>query len=145
MALGEYRPPNQIGKDEDKYWKFTKIQILYALVGGVVGLLVLSLLWMTGFILFRVIGILIFLFLLIAGVAIGGLVIPDSKYLSGGGLRVDYYLIRKFKKKFLKRKKVVYTRNIDRDKLVLYRSRGSAYDGQKSTLMDDIRQMFGGE
>lgn len=144
MALGEYRPPNQINNDEDKYWKLTKTQIIYAVGGLFGGLLVFFILNTTGLLPLRILGILFTIICVAGGVAIGGLTIPNSKYLKGGGLRVDKYLIRKLKKRFQKKYHVLYTKNIDRDAMVLYRSRGS-YDSGKTSFLDDLKSMFGGE
>ena len=150
MALGEYRPPNQINTDEDKYGygriTFTKIQILYALVGFGVGFLIFSLLNKTHLALFQILGIVIIIILTLAGIAIGGLTLPNSKYLAGGGLRIDLYIFRKLKKKLMKQKHVVYCRNIDRDKLVSYRGKYNYADSEGSqSLLQDLKSMFGGE
>lgn len=152
MALGEYRPPNQINSDEDKYGKgklsFTKVQIVYALIGVLLGGIVFLILNMTKIMLFQVIGVISIVIGLVGGVAIGGMTLPNSKYLSGGGLRIDMYLRRKASKKFLKRKKVLYCNNINRDDItVVYRSRHNyAKDGEVGTksLLEDFRSMFGG-
>lgn len=144
MALGEYRPPNQIHNDEDKYWKFTKTQIIYSIVGLFLGLIVFFVLGATGLVVFKILGALLTIIFIAVGIAIGGLTIPNSKYLTGGGLRVDKYLFRKIKKKFLKKKKIVYTRNIDRDKLVTYRSASSLGDDGPN-FFEDLKSMFGGE
>ena len=148
MALGEYRPPNQINKDEDKYGygriAFTKIQILYALIGLFVGLLIFWILGLTGLLIFKILGGLLTAVCVAAGVVIGGLTLPSKRYLSGGGLRIDLYLIRKLKKKFNKKYHVVYTRNIDRDSFVSYRSNGALQEG-KTSLLEDLKSMFGAE
>lgn len=149
MALGEYRPPNQINSDEDKYGygriTFTKVQILYAIIGLFAGLLIFIVLNLTGLIIFRILGVVIIVAGVLGGVAIGGLTIPNSKYLKGGGLRIDKYLIRKLKKKFLRSQHVVYTSNIDRDKLVTYRSKQINNTGESTNILQDIRSMFGGD
>ena len=136
--LGEYRPPNQINKDEDKYGygriAFTKIQIVYGVIGLLLGLL-----------LFAVLGGILAVVATVGGTLIGGLTFPARRYLNGGGLRIDQYLIRKAKKKFLKRYHVVYTRNVDRDRLVSYRTVNIKNTDEKPSLLQDIKQMFGGE
>ena len=147
MALGEYSPPTQINNEEDKYWKFTRIQLLYGGAGlllGVPGLLIVS---AFGIVILKILAIVFTLIFIAVGIAIGGFNIPQTKYLAGGGLRMDKYLIRKFKKKFLKRNHILYTKNIDRDKLVSYRP-ASRNDGNKSGIalfMEDFKSMFGGE
>lgn len=149
MALGEYRPPNQINSDEDKYGygriAFTKIQIVYAICGLGIGFCIFFLLNLTGLMLFRILGIIAIVIGIITGVAMGGLNLPASKYLSGGGLRVDLYIRRKLEKKYKKSKKVVYTKNIDRDKLTVYRSKRNYSEDGNSNILMDIKSMFGGE
>ena len=113
MNLGEYRPPNQINKDEDKYWKFTKIQIIYMLAGFMIGAFLFRIIFLLHVIFFNILAILICLILVAAGAFIGGVSRSTSAYLDGGGLRYDKYLFRKLKKKAKKR--VIYTNNIDRD------------------------------
>ena len=115
MALGEYRPPNQITKDEDKYWKLTKTQIIYVLVGLMLGAAVLKLLssFHVGFL--TLLGVVILAIFVVAGAALGGITIMDKYYLRGGGLRLDQYLWRRIKKKFPS-KRQLYTNNINRDK-----------------------------
>lgn len=144
MALGEYRPPNQINKDEDKYWKLTKTQIMYGICGLMIGIPVFLLLRLTQIIMMQILGAVFVFILVVFGVAVGGLNIPDSKYLKGGGLRMDKYLIRKVKKKLLKRYHVVYTRNIDRDRIVFYQSKAVVGE-EKPSLIEDLKSMFGGE
>lgn len=152
MALGEYRPPNQISSDEDKYGKgklsFTKVQILYAVIGLCLGGALFFVLNLTGIMLFQVIGAVSILLGIVAGVAIGGMSLPNSKYLSGGGLRIDMFLKRKAAKKFSKKKKVMYCSGIDRDDItVTYRSKHNyAKDGEvgSRSLLEDFRSMFGG-
>ncbi len=145
MALGEYRPPNQINKDEDKYGygriTFTKIQILYGILGLMLGIFLFSILSMTGMMFFKILGGLITVMLVAAGILAGGLVLPERKYLSGGGLRVDMYLIRKLKKKYMKKYHVLYCRNIDKDKLVSYRT--VTEKDQKNSVLSDLKSMFG--
>ncbi len=150
MALGEYRPPNQINRDEDKYgygrFTFTKIQILYAIIGLLLGLGLLSILSLTGLMFFKIFGGLLTLMLVIAGILIGGLTIPNKNYLAGGGLRIDMYIIRKVKKKFMKKYHVLYCKNIDRDKIVDYRTVSQTDDDEKKpSLLADIKSMFGAE
>lgn len=144
MALGEYRPPNQINNDEDKYWKLTKTQILYAIGGLVIGMPVFLIANMTGIVILKILAVLFVLSFIILGIAVGGLTIPNSKYLKGGGLRMDKYLIRKIKKRYVKRYKVLYTRNIDRDKIVFYQPKTQTGE-EKVSLWEDIKSMFGGE
>lgn len=144
MALGEYRPPNQINNDEDKYWKLTKTQIIYAVMGLALGLLVFSLFNAMGIVILRILGVIFTILLVCAGIAIGGLTIPNSKYLRGGGLRMDKYLIRKIKKRFMKRYHVLYTKNINRDKIVFYQPKVQTNQENRS-LLEDFKSMFGGE
>lgn len=147
MALGEYRPPNQINNDEDKYWKFTRIQLLYGGAGLLLGLPGLLIVSAFGIVILKILAIVFTLIFIAVGIAIGGFNIPPTKYLAGGGLRMDKYLFRKFKKKFLKRNHILYTKNIDRDKLVSYRP-ASRNDENKSgfaLFMEDFKSMFGGE
>lgn len=144
MALGEYRPPNQINNDEDKYWKLTKTQIIYAVMGLAIGLLVFSLFNAMGIVILKILGVIFTILLVCAGVAIGGLTIPNSKYLRGGGLRMDKYLIRKIKKRFMKRYHVLYTKNINRDKIVFYQPKVQTSQ-EKRSLLEDLKSMFGGE
>ena len=147
--LGEYRPPNQINKDEDKYGygriAFTKIQIVYGVIGLLLGLLLFAVLSLTGAIFFKILGGILAVVATVGGTLIGGLTFPARRYLNGGGLRIDQYLIRKAKKKFLKRYHVVYTRNVDRDRLVSYRTVNIKNTDEKPSLLQDIKQMFGGE
>ena len=67
MNLGEYRPPNQINKDEDKYWKFTKIQIIYMLAGFMIGAFLFRIISLLHVIFFNILAILICLILVAAG------------------------------------------------------------------------------
>lgn len=152
MALGEYRPPNQINSDEDKYGKgrlsFTKTQLGYAFVGLLMGGGIFAVLNATGIMLFQVIGVLSIILGLVGGVALGGMTRPNSKYLRGGGLRIDMYLKQKLKKKFSKKKRVLYCKNIDRNNItVTYRSKHNyAKDGDAGLkgLLEDFKSMFGG-
>jgi len=152
MALGEYRPPNQISSDEDKYGKgrlsFTKTQILYAVIGLLFGGGIFAVLNTTGLMLFQVIGVLTIVLGLVGGIAIGGMTLPDSKYLRGGGLRIDMFLKRKIAKKFSKRKHVLFCSNIDRDNITVtyHKKHNYADDGDAGSkgLLEDFRSMFGG-
>lgn len=122
MALGEFRPPNQIDKDEDKYGKgqftFTKIQILYGVIGLMLGFVIFSVFRIFHIGILTLLGVVIILCLVCFGLFLGGYVIPEKNYLKGGGLRLDKYVFRMIKKRFLKKNKVLYTQNIDRHKAV---------------------------
>lgn len=122
MALGEFRPPNQIDKDEDKYGKgkfiFTKIQILYGFIGLMIGFFVLSIFRMFHIGILTVLGVVITICLVLIGLFVGSYILPEKNYLKGGGMRLDKYMIGKIKKRILKKKRVLYTQNIDRDKVV---------------------------
>lgn len=113
MNLGEYRPPNQINKDEDKYWKFTKIQIIYMLAGFLIGVFIFRVISILHVTILNIAAIVICVLLVGAGAIIGGVNRSASAYLDGGGLRYDKYLFRKLKKRI--RKRVIYTNNINRD------------------------------
>lgn len=113
MNLGEFRPPNQINKDEDKYWKFTKIQIIYMLAGFLIGVLIFRVIALLHIIILNIAAIIICVLLVGTGAIIGGVNRSSTAYLDGGGLRYDKYLFRKIKKRV--RKRVIYTNNIDRD------------------------------
>lgn len=115
MALGEYRPPNQITKDEDKYWKLTKIQIIYALVGLLLGVGCLKILGSFHVTFLTLLGVVLLVLFVIAGVALGGITIMDRYYLKGGGLRMDQYLWRLIRKRFPSHRNI-YTNNINRDR-----------------------------
>lgn len=119
MALGEFKPPGAIDKDEDKYGKgrlsFTKIQILYAFIGLFFGFSIYLFLSLFPFRIFHIFGIVLSITLMVFGLLLGSVNIQDKKYLKGGGLRIDMYLIRLILKRFDKKRHVLYTRNIDRD------------------------------
>lgn len=151
MALGEYRPPNQINSDEDKYGygriSFTKIQILYIAIAFVIGMGVLFLLSRTHIVILTIIGVAIVVALCICAVIFGGATLPNSKYLSGGGLRVDMYVFRKLRKKLSRKNKVLYCRNINRDSMKSYRENYNyRKDGEenKTSVFEDIKQLLGG-
>lgn len=122
MALGEFRPPNQIDKDEDKYGKgqfsFTKIQILYAVLGLMLGFCILTILRLFHVGILTLLGVVIMLCLVCGGLFLGGYIIPEKQYLKGGGMRLDKYLLRMLKKRYFKKNQVLYTQNIDRDRVV---------------------------
>lgn len=150
MALGEYRPPNQIANDEDKYFKLTKTQLIYVGIGLMIGFLLFSFFNLFPFAFFRILGLVCCLVCAIAGGFIGGFTIPNSKYLRGGGLRMDQYLKRMAIKRFGKKKKVLYTRNINRDREKLpYINKEELEQKEQAgpkeaTLLETLKEMFGG-
>lgn len=142
MALGEFRPPSQVDKDEDKYGKgklsFTKIQILYAAIGFLVGALVFLFLSMFKLTILNILGAVIIVINVLFGVFIGSAIIPENKYLSGAGLRYDMYIKRLIMRKFDKSKHNLYTNNINRDKIVSYKSDINAGRSFLNILIDKI-------
>ena len=150
MALGEYRPPNQIAKDEDKYWKLTKPQLVYVGIGLFVGFGIFSLLAATNITFLKILGVVLTLVCAIGGGFIGGFTIPNVKYLKGGGLRLDRYLLKKVEKRFNKRKRLLYTRNIDRDNQVIPYVSITEKESERRdkpkvpSLLETFKEMFGG-
>lgn len=109
-SLGEFRPPNQIDKDEDLYGKFTKTQLIYIGIGLLIGVFEVRILSCLHITIITIFSVVIAGILMLAGAVIGGVTIGDIYYLKGGGLRIDQYLIRKVKKRF---NKELYTQAID--------------------------------
>ena len=132
--LGEYRPPNQINKDEDKYWKLTKVQIGYLLVGLFLGIGILNFLSMFQIVFLKILGWVILFLLLFGCFLLGTVPIPNEKYLKGGGLRLDQYLFRLIKKR-MKKNRVIYTRYIDDS--CLYKKQE-----QTSSILDNLKSLF---
>ncbi len=147
-SLGEYRPPNQIANDEDKYWKLTKTQLIYVGIGLIVGFLVFSILNMFHIVFLRILGVVLCLMLAICGGFIGGFTIPNSRYLKGGGLRIDVYIRFWFNKRYSKKKKrVLYTQNINRGKDTIPYITEAELEKKEDvqvSLFDMLREMFGG-
>lgn len=104
--LGKYRIPAEY-KDEDKWWKFTKRQIVYIAIALAIDWLMYKIFQPMGLtVVWLVIDAIVsVLFLLIAMVQI-----PTSQYLYGGGMMLEAVVLRVIMRKF---HRVLYTKNYD--------------------------------
>ena len=97
---GRYNIPREF-KDEDVWFRwFTKKQLLYLVIFGGVGLLVL---YLTSLINMVVVGGVIFIGLFVLGIVLPRFNMPNDKYLWGGGMPLETIFIRTVKKAFSKK------------------------------------------
>jgi len=98
--LGRYKIPRPF-KDEDIWFRFfTKKQLMYLLVFGGIGLLLLMLSAVAKMV---VIGGILFVVFLVLGIVIPRFNMPDDKYLWGGGMPLETIFIRWIFKKISKK------------------------------------------
>lgn len=111
-GLGDYPIMAEL-KDEDKWLKyFTVKQLIYYGIAIGIGVLTTFLLSKIGL---EVIGFVLILINLATAIFLQ-MKIPPDKYLIGSGYEVSRILIRLFKKNFIKKNRVIYTKNYDEAK-----------------------------
>lgn len=106
MAFGKYEIPAEY-KDEDRWWKFTKRQLVY--VGLAAGLDYLFFCLLSPFgLIFPIILIDVFITLFLLAIAL--IPMPSSMYLYGGGMMLETILLRLILRRM---NRVIYTKNYD--------------------------------
>lgn len=112
MSLGRYRIPKEI-KDEDKWFKFfTKTQLLYVGIGGLLSGFFISL---ANTLHILPVGIVIAEFIMVVAIVIAFVKIPKDRYLIGGGLPIRVILLRLIEKNIPANKKI-YLKGINKRK-----------------------------
>ena len=99
MALGRYRNPPEL-KDEDKFGPFTKPQLLWVIVGAILGFSAYSTIKAAGA---SVLAVIVGLLILGIFIAYGCVTIPASQYLSGGGYPIRVLVPRLIAMRFKRR------------------------------------------
>lgn len=109
MATGTYKIPKPF-KDEDKWFKLTKKQIVYLACGGAIAAGSVRLFSMLGLSLVGWVGCLV---VMLIAVLLSSVSMPLDKYIIGGGIRLEILAIRMLTKRFSGRR-VLYIKNYDR-------------------------------
>lgn len=104
--MGKYRIPTEY-KDEDRWWKFTKRQLVYLAMGLAIDYVTFRILSPFGLI---TIWILLAVPISIFFLVIAMVPIPNSQYLHGGGMMLEAVILRIIMRKF---KRVLYVKNYD--------------------------------
>lgn len=106
MANGVYEVPREL-KDEDKWFRFfTKKQLF--IVGIAVGICGFLFAILTGLGLF-VLALIISVVILVLAIFYAFFIMPDNKYLYGGGYEISTLIMRLINKKVISRK-VIYVK-----------------------------------
>ena len=109
MATGTYKIPKPF-KDEDKWFKLTKKQIVYLSIGGLFAAGAVKLFGLLGF---SLIGWVCCIVVMLIAVLLSSVSMPLDKYIIGGGIRLEILAIRVLTKKFSKRR-ILYIKNYDK-------------------------------
>ncbi len=108
MALGTYQIPKEF-KDEDKWFRFfTKTQLAYMVVAGILSFPVLALMHAVHL---TYLGIFISVVFFMIAIVMAFVPIPTSKYMFGGGYRMSHIVARLIWKFILGRGKDLYIKN----------------------------------
>lgn len=104
---GKYQIPAEY-KDEDRWWKFTKRQLVYVIIGLMIDYFFFKI--------FQPMGLsVVWIFLDVVVSLFFGIIamvpIPQSRYLHGGGMMLEAVILRMLMRKF---NRVLYTKNYDR-------------------------------
>jgi hypothetical protein len=104
---GKYQIPAEY-KDEDRWWKFTKRQLVYVIIGLMIDYFFFKI--------FQPMGLsVVWIFLDVVVSLFFGIIamvpIPQSSYLHGGGMMLEAVILRMLMRKF---NRVLYTKNYDR-------------------------------
>ena len=108
MALGIYNIPKEF-KDEDKWFKFfTKVQLIYMVVAGVISAVLLKLF---SFLHLTYLGIFLSVAVFLCAIAIAFVPIPTARYMFGGGSKLSRIVARLVWKFVLGHGKDIYIKN----------------------------------
>ena len=95
-------------KDEDRWWKFTKRQLVYVIIGLMIDYFFFKIFQPMGL---SVVWILLDVVVSLFFGIIAMVPIPQSSYLHGGGMMLEAVILRMLMRKF---NRVLYTKNYDR-------------------------------
>lgn len=109
MAAGTYKIPKPF-KDEDKWFKLTKKQILYLTAGGFLAVGAIKVFSMMHI---AIIGWVVGISILLFAILLSSVAMPLDKYIIGGGIRLEILAVRVITKKTSRRRNL-YIKNYER-------------------------------
>lgn len=108
-SLGNYRIMKPL-KDEDRWFKFfTKKQLVFVIIGGVLSAIIASFFRSLGL---TVVGIVLVEIIMVCVMVMAFLKLPYDKYLIGGG-RQAYEIVWRLIVKRMPSSRVIYTKNYE--------------------------------
>ncbi len=109
MAAGTYKIPKPF-KDEDKWFKLTKKQILYLTAGGLLAVGAIRIFSMLGI---AIIGWVVGISILLFSILLSSVAMPLDKYIIGGGISLEILAVRVITKRFPGRRNL-YIKNYEK-------------------------------
>ncbi len=109
MAAGTYKIPKPF-KDEDKWFKLTKKQIMYLASGGLMAIGAIRVFSMMGI---AIIGWVVSITILLFAILLSSVAMPLDKYIIGGGISLEILTIRVLTKRMPGRRNL-YIKNYEK-------------------------------